>query len=47
MTGHTYLGPVPGERPEYALRLTANARSTRQDAPWHPIRRHQEQSRSQ
>jgi tRNA 2-thiouridine synthesizing protein A len=37
MTGHTYLGPVPGsDRPVYALRLAANARSTRPGAPWHP-----------
>ncbi|MDX3134575.1 sulfurtransferase TusA family protein [Streptomyces europaeiscabiei] len=35
MTGHHYLGPVPGERPVYALRLTSDARSTRPDAPWH------------
>ncbi|CAL9400495.1 hypothetical protein SUDANB150_01433 [Streptomyces sp. enrichment culture] len=37
MTGHTYLGPVPGERPVYALRLAADARATRRDAPWHPV----------
>jgi tRNA 2-thiouridine synthesizing protein A len=38
MTGHTYLGPVPGDdsRPVYALWLTAGARPTRPDAPWHP-----------
>jgi tRNA 2-thiouridine synthesizing protein A len=36
MTGHTYLGPVPAGRPVYALRLTADARPTRPDAPWHP-----------
>ncbi|QGV81982.1 sulfurtransferase TusA family protein [Streptomyces ficellus] len=38
MTGHTYLGPVPGgtDRPVYALRLAAAARPTRPDAPWHP-----------
>ncbi|MFJ3307629.1 sulfurtransferase TusA family protein [Streptomyces sp. NPDC086549] len=35
MTGHDYLGPVPGDRPTYALRLTADARTTRPDAPWH------------
>lgn len=36
MTGHHYLGPVPGhDGPVYALRLAANARSTRPDAPWH------------
>ncbi|MFF9485516.1 sulfurtransferase TusA family protein [Streptomyces sp. NPDC014676] len=38
MTGHAYLGPVPGERPVYALRLTAGAHATRPDAPWHPVR---------
>ncbi|GGP96633.1 sulfurtransferase TusA family protein [Streptomyces roseolilacinus] len=37
MTGHAYLGPVPGaERPVYALRLAADALPTRADAPWHP-----------
>ncbi|MFF3391735.1 sulfurtransferase TusA family protein [Streptomyces sp. NPDC002669] len=37
MTGHDYLGPVPGvEQPVYALRLAADALSTRADAPWHP-----------
>ncbi|CAL9408364.1 Sulfur carrier protein TusA [Streptomyces sp. enrichment culture] len=46
MTGHTYLGPVPGEGPVYALRLTAGARATRPDAPWHAIGREQERSRS-
>lgn len=37
MTGHHYLGPVPepAGRPVYALRLTAEARPTRPDAPWH------------
>ncbi|MET9290999.1 sulfurtransferase TusA family protein [Streptomyces sp. NPDC003077] len=36
MTGHTYLGPVPGtEHPRYALRLAADALPTRPDAPWH------------
>ncbi|MFD9501928.1 hypothetical protein [Streptomyces sp. NPDC060035] len=28
MTGHTHLGPVPGERPVYALELTADSRPT-------------------
>ncbi|MFG3214706.1 sulfurtransferase TusA family protein [Streptomyces tendae] len=37
MTGHTYLGPVPGERPVYALELTDGARTTRPDAPWHAL----------
>ena len=37
MTGHTYLGPVPGPgREVYALRLAEQARATRPDAPWHP-----------
>jgi tRNA 2-thiouridine synthesizing protein A len=36
MTGHTYLGPLsPGEPPVYAVRLSAEARRTRPDAPWH------------
>ncbi|MFF8841207.1 sulfurtransferase TusA family protein [Streptomyces sp. NPDC015127] len=37
MTGHAYLGPVPDDagRPVYALRLVADARVTRPDAPWH------------
>ncbi|WP_242433815.1 methyltransferase domain-containing protein [Streptomyces sp. CB01580] len=35
MTGHDYLGPVPGEQPVYALRLSADARPTRPDRPWH------------
>jgi tRNA 2-thiouridine synthesizing protein A len=38
MTGHQYLGPVLGARPAYALRLSANARPTQADAPWHPAR---------
>lgn len=37
MTGHTYLGPVPGLQPTYALQLTADARPTRPDSPWHPV----------
>ncbi|GAA3368305.1 hypothetical protein GCM10020367_06140 [Streptomyces sannanensis] len=37
MTGHTYLGPLPsGDRPVYELRLAADPRPTRPDAPWHP-----------
>ena len=43
MTGHTDLGPVLGERPVYALRLTAGAHATRPDAPWHPVRPKTEQ----
>ncbi|CAL9652950.1 hypothetical protein SUDANB15_06660 [Streptomyces sp. enrichment culture] len=36
MTGHQYLGPLPdGVRPAYALRIVANARPTKADAPWH------------
>ncbi|MFE7753941.1 sulfurtransferase TusA family protein [Streptomyces sp. NPDC057429] len=35
MTGHEYLGPVPGDRPVYALRLAPDAVPTRPDAPWH------------
>ncbi|MEU0390691.1 sulfurtransferase TusA family protein [Streptomyces chartreusis] len=37
MTGHHYLGPVPDPagRLVYALRLAADARPTRPDAPWH------------
>ncbi|GGY50022.1 hypothetical protein GCM10010363_33630 [Streptomyces omiyaensis] len=36
MVGHDYLGPLPGSQPVYGIRLTANARATRADAPWHP-----------
>ncbi|WP_431047202.1 sulfurtransferase TusA family protein [Streptomyces sp. P1-3] len=38
MTGHHYLGPVLDEKDRgvYALRLSADARPTRPDAPWHP-----------
>ncbi|MET8702897.1 sulfurtransferase TusA family protein [Kitasatospora sp. NPDC004723] len=37
LTGHDYLGPVPGPdgRDVYALRLTADPVPTRPDAPWH------------
>ena len=39
LTGHTYLGPVPGhDQPVFALRLTAGARLTqgrRAMAPGH------------
>ncbi|WP_416980743.1 sulfurtransferase TusA family protein [Streptomyces sp. T028] len=35
MTGHTYLGPVPGtDRAVYALRLAADASPTHPEAPW-------------
>ncbi|AQS65954.1 sulfurtransferase TusA family protein [Streptomyces pactum] len=37
MTGHHYLGPVPGNRPVFALRLASDALPTRADAPWHPV----------
>lgn len=39
MTGHTYLGTVPGKEHVYALRLSADARATRPEAPWHPLPR--------
>ncbi|MFJ3184758.1 sulfurtransferase TusA family protein [Streptomyces halstedii] len=36
MTGHHYLGAVGAEsHTVHALRLTAGARATRPDAPWH------------
>ncbi|MET9818225.1 MULTISPECIES: sulfurtransferase TusA family protein [unclassified Streptomyces] len=35
LTGHEYLGRVPGAQPVYALRLTPDAAPTRPDAPWH------------
>ncbi|SDH57310.1 tRNA 2-thiouridine synthesizing protein A [Sinosporangium album] len=35
LTGHRYLGPVPGERPTYAIETAAGARTTRTDRPWH------------
>jgi tRNA 2-thiouridine synthesizing protein A len=39
MTGHTYLGPVPGtERPTYAVRLTDRPVPTHPDKPWHVVR---------
>jgi len=35
LTGHGYVGPLPGTRlPTYALRATECARLTRGDAPW-------------
>ncbi|MGA5065591.1 sulfurtransferase TusA family protein [Streptomyces exfoliatus] len=33
MTGHEYLGPVPGGPPLYALRLAPDAVPARPDAP--------------
>lgn len=36
LTGHTYLGRVPGcDRPTYAVRVRAGARATRARSPWH------------
>ncbi len=36
LTGHDYLGPVPGERPTYAVGVTAGARATEAASPWRP-----------
>ncbi|MEU4220523.1 sulfurtransferase TusA family protein [Actinoplanes sp. NPDC026623] len=37
LTGHTYLGPLPaGDRPTYAIRVTAAAAVTDPDRPWRP-----------
>ena len=40
LTGHTYLGSIPpvDGAPAYALRVTADARPTSPDAPWHPAK---------
>ncbi|MEO3874466.1 sulfurtransferase TusA family protein [Nonomuraea sp. B12E4] len=36
MTGHTYLGPVPGaDRATYALRVAEGAKETDETRPWH------------
>lgn len=36
LTGHTYLGQVPGtERPTYALRVSDAAKKTEPTRPWH------------
>ncbi|MBP2703872.1 sulfurtransferase TusA family protein [Microbispora sp. RL4-1S] len=35
LTGHDYLGPVPGDRPTYAIRTAAHARATHPGKPWH------------
>ncbi|WP_431932716.1 sulfurtransferase TusA family protein [Nonomuraea jabiensis] len=36
LTGHTYLGPVPGaEPPTYALRVAGAAKETEDARPWH------------
>ncbi len=32
LTGHTYLGPVPGERPTYAVEVAAGAQTHRRRA---------------
>ncbi|MER6951185.1 sulfurtransferase TusA family protein [Nonomuraea sp. NPDC000554] len=35
LTGHDYLGPVPGGgTPVYAVRISATARATQHDSPW-------------
>ena len=36
LTGHAYRGPVPGERPTYAVEVAADATPTTVDRPWHP-----------
>lgn len=38
MTGHRYLGPVPGGPPPatYAIEVAAAPRPTDPDRPWHP-----------
>ncbi|PVU81390.1 sulfurtransferase tusA (plasmid) [Cellulomonas sp. WB94] len=39
LTGHTYLGAVPGPgRPTYAVQITATPLPTRTDAPWKVVR---------
>lgn len=36
MTGHAYLGPVEGAQPPtYRVRISATARPTHPDRPWH------------
>jgi tRNA 2-thiouridine synthesizing protein A len=35
LTGHQYLGALPEQsRPTYAIRVTGNARDTRENRPW-------------
>lgn len=34
LTGHEYLGPVPADRPTYALRLTSTPPATTAMNPW-------------
>ncbi|GAA3113605.1 sulfurtransferase TusA family protein [Streptosporangium carneum] len=37
LTGHLYLGPVPGrDRPTYALQVSGKARPVNPSAPWRP-----------
>jgi tRNA 2-thiouridine synthesizing protein A len=36
LTGHGYLGPVPGERPTYAVEVAAAATPTDAQRPWRP-----------
>jgi len=39
MTGHLYLGPVPGpERPAYAVQVSGQPIPTQPDAPWRVAR---------
>lgn len=34
LTGHTYLGPIPGARPTYAVEVAAEAAITDPRSPW-------------
>ncbi|GAA4959752.1 sulfurtransferase TusA family protein [Actinoplanes utahensis] len=36
LTGHTYLGPVPAERPTYAVQVSGAAVLTGPQSPWRP-----------
>jgi tRNA 2-thiouridine synthesizing protein A len=36
LTGHTYLGPVPGERPTYAVQVSGAVILTDLRSPWRP-----------
>ncbi|MFG3437274.1 sulfurtransferase TusA family protein [Nonomuraea sp. NPDC047897] len=37
LTGHPYLGPVPGRhQPTYALQVSGEARPVDPDSPWRP-----------
>ncbi|MFG2053381.1 sulfurtransferase TusA family protein [Micromonospora sp. NPDC048930] len=42
LTGHHYLGPVPGDPATFAIRLASCATPTRPDRPWHPADPHKE-----